>query len=122
VSSFQTTFTLPVPVASVVPAGVLAAAAVGKGVRNQQPYSLICKGSWLRMLGYPVTLKMQVAGVDGAAVIHIDATNFGFGPINSGACKHETEQFWARLVEILQQWSAQAAAMAAATPPPAPAP
>jgi hypothetical protein len=102
-SSYETTCTLPVSVAAVVPAGALAAIAVGKGVREQLPASLVCKGSWLRVFGNPVTLRLRVAGTDGAAMVQISGSNFGFGPINTGVCRNEVEAFRDQLLAILGQ-------------------
>ena len=122
-SSYETIFTLPVPVASVVPAGVGAAAAVGKGVHDRRPTSLVCRGSWRHLQGSRVTLKLMVSGTDGAAVVHLIGSNVGFGPINDNTCKQEVEEFWAGLVAILQrQWGPVTAQAAASTPPATPTP
>jgi hypothetical protein len=97
----------------------MAAAEVGKGVHEQRPTSLVCRGSWLRLWGNRVTLRLNVAGTDGAAVVSLVGSNFGLGPLNTNLCKKEVDEFWARLVAVLQQWAANASqAVAAPQPPP----
>jgi hypothetical protein len=63
-----------------------------------------------------VTIDLAVSGVDGAAVVSLNAHNFGFGPLQSGACQSETTKLLNAMSGILQTWAAQAA-QAAATPP-----
>jgi hypothetical protein len=116
-SSYETTLILPVPVAAVVPAGLHATAAVGKGVKRQEATYLECKGSWLRLVGYRVTIRLYAAGVDGQAQVRIVGSNFGFGPLNSSPCRKEVEQFRDQLVRVLQYWSTQGAALAQPAPP-----
>jgi len=110
-------FTFPVPVRSVVPAAVLAAQAVGKGVRQQTETTLEVKGSLLKLVGYPVTIKLTAWGVDGAANVTIEASSFGFGPLVGHTVRSESEEFVRQLTYILQQWSAQGAAQPPAMPP-----
>ena len=74
-------FVLPVPVLAVVPAGIQAAGVVSKSILGQSPTNLTIKGSLLRLIGYPVTIKMTVWGVDGAASVRLEGSSFGFGPI-----------------------------------------
>jgi hypothetical protein len=114
-SSYQVAFTFPVPVASVVPAAVYGANAAGLGVKSQAPYAMTCK-SGLTIVSYPVTIDLAVSGVDGAAIVSLNAHNFGFGPLQTGACKSEATKLLNAMSGILQTWAAQAA-WAAATPP-----
>jgi hypothetical protein len=114
-------FVLPVPVLAVVPAGIQAAGLVSKSILGQSPTNLTIKGSLLRLIGYPVTIKMRVWGVDGAANVMLEGSSFGLGPIVGRTKRIETEEYRTRLIEILQQWSA-AGAFNQPGPAPTPAP
>jgi hypothetical protein len=85
-SSRKAAFTFPVPVANVVPAA------------------------------YPVAIELVVSGVDGAATVSLNAHNFGFGPLQSGACRDEATKLINAMAAILQAWAMQAA-RAQAVPP-----
>jgi hypothetical protein len=111
-SSYQTAFTLPVPLASVVPAAAMAAGNVGLTVRAQTPYALKCR-SGLTFTTYPVTIEITVSGVDGAAYVNVYAHNFGWGPLQSGACSQRATKLIGAMSYILQGWAQQAAAQAA---------
>jgi hypothetical protein len=108
VSNYATSLTVPAPLAQVVPAAVYAAQAVGLKVQGQAPYMMKCK-SGMGLTAYPVTIELAVAGVDGAAQINVKASNFGFGPLQSGACRDNANKLIASMVGILQAWAAQAA-------------
>jgi hypothetical protein len=110
-SSYSTALTLPVPVLSVVPAAVMAAGSAGLSVRAQTPYSMKCK-SGLTFTTYPVSIEITVTGLDGAAQVTVYAHNFGFGPLQSGACSKRAINLIAEMSHILQSWSQQAAAQA----------
>jgi hypothetical protein len=109
-ASYETTMTLPVPLASVVPAAAVAARAVDNGIRLQTPQTLICQGSWLRLVGNRATIRVDVWGQDGAAVVKVVTSMFGWGPIATTLCRADTDTFCRHLVQTLQRWSAQAAA------------
>jgi hypothetical protein len=114
-ASYHAAFTFPVPVANVVPAAVYGASSAGLNVMSQAPFAMTCK-SGLTFTSYPVTVELAVSGVDGAAVVSINAHNFGFGPLQSGACKSEATKLLNAMSGILQSWAAQAAQ--ASAPPP----
>jgi hypothetical protein len=112
-SSYSTTWTVPVPVAAIVPAAVHAAGMVGLRVQSQMPYSMKCKGG-MTFSTYPVTVEVSVAGVDGAAAVLVYAHNFGLGPLQSGACEKRATALLQAMSNILQGWAQQ---NAAPTPP-----
>jgi hypothetical protein len=103
-------YTYPAPVSAVVPAAAMAAQAVRKKILQQTPTSLVAKGSWWRLIGYPVTIKVNVWGADGAAQVAVEASSFGWGPIVGGTVQNEASQFVGHLTRILQDWSVRAAA------------
>lgn len=114
---YATTFTLPVPLTSVVPAAALAAKAVNNGVKLQTLQTLVCKGSWIRLIGYPVTIRVDVWGTDGAAVVSVVGSSFGIGPIVNRTCRKDVEKFCGHLVRTLQQWGAQVPQAPVGAPP-----
>jgi hypothetical protein len=103
-------YTYPVPLTAVIPAAAAAARAVNKAVKEQTASTLVARGSWWRLIGYPVTIKVAVWGVDGAANVSITASSFGLGPIVSGSVQSEADEFVRQLTQILQSWAAQAPA------------
>ena len=58
------------------------------------------RASWVRLLGYPVTIRLYAGGVDGQAQLQIAGTSFGFGPLNSSTRRKEVEQFRDQLVSV----------------------
>jgi hypothetical protein len=116
-SNCSTSVMVPAPLAQVVPAAVYAANALGMRVEGQSPYGMKCKGG-ITFTTYPVTVELSVAGVDGAAQIAVRASNFGFGPLQSRACRDKATELINRTCGILQSWAAQQGAQNA--PPPAP--
>lgn len=115
-SSYRASFTFPVPVGNVVPAAVYGASSAGFALKAQGTYAMKCR-SGLTFTTYPVTIELSVTGVDGAAVVSIDAHNFGFGPFQSGACRDRATKLLDLMWGILQIWAAQA--WQAANVPPA---
>ncbi len=111
-SSYSTSWTAPAPVASIAPAAVYAAGMVGMKVTVQTPYSVRCK-SGISLTTYPVTVEIAVSGVDGAAAVNVYAHNFGFGPLQSGACQDRATRLLSAMSGILQDWARQAAQAAA---------
>ncbi|MFI5258179.1 MAG: hypothetical protein ACHQ01_01005 [Candidatus Limnocylindrales bacterium] len=118
-AKYETSFTLPAPLMAVVPAAALAAVAVGKRVAQQTPQVLVAKGGWLRLIGYPVDIRLELWGSDGAAIVKVVGNSFMIGPIQGWACRNDVDKFCAHLVGTLQQWAAQAQTPAAAPPAPA---
>ena len=115
-SSYKTNVAYPVPVAWVSQAAIQAAAQVGMSIKAQSP-NYVKFGSGLTLMTYPVTLELWITGVDGNAQISVAAHNFGWGPLQTGACRDKAEQVMNFTAVILQGWSRQATT----TPPPPPA-
>ena len=112
-SSYSSSWTVPAPVANIIPAAVYAAPTVGMKVQAQTPYSFKCR-SGLTFTTYPVTLEINVSGVDGAATISMNAHNFGFGPLQTGACRDRVTKLFGAMSNILQAWAQQQAGPATA--------
>jgi hypothetical protein len=116
-SKHTTSATLPAPVAHVVQAAAHAAPGAGLQVEAATPYTLKCRSA-VTLTAWPVTVELSVAGTDGAAQVSIYAHNFGFGPLQSGACRDRAERLMAGTVQILQAWASQGAqGNPPATPP-----
>ena len=114
-SSFTTTVVYPVPTAWVSNAVAQAAASTGMQTQDCTPAYVKCH-TGMTLMSYPVTIEIQVAGSDGAARLDVKAHNFGWGPIQTGACRDKAQQLLYATSMVLQAWSRQAAMIPPAAP------
>jgi hypothetical protein len=103
-AKWRTSYRAAAPLAAVIPAGIAAARTMDYTVTSQAPTTLECKGSWLRLFGNRATVRVSVMGVDGAADVFVEASNFGVGPINEKVCREAALQFLGHLVNVLMVW------------------
>jgi hypothetical protein len=107
VSSYVTSLTVPVPVASVIPAAARAATGIGLLVEGQMPASMRCRTGGM-LTAWPVTLDVSVAGSDGAAVVTVVARSFGIGPLAGRARRVRATQLAGVIGAVLQGWAGTA--------------
>jgi hypothetical protein len=120
VAEHQSAVRLAAPLARVIPAAALAARRVRNGVSVQTETSLVCQGSWLRLLGNRMTIQVDVSGVDGDATVKVVGSSFGVGPVADWRCRSDVETFVRLLAKQLDEWALVEPAAPAAMPPPAP--